>query len=219
MVKKTLKKIILIFGAVTMFCSTYALSVSAEHVHTWKNVSETVDVYKEQPIYEEVPIYEEIPIIEVHKIVQDATDPSMIGFDVTAEITQKGINWNQWQDELYKNTGIFIWNTAQRYVQVGTEKIQIGTETVQTGTKTVKTGTQQEVCRVCTVCEAAASAVGDLSGDKIFDFLDLVQLAKLLMPNINPTSQQTELADMNQNGTIDFLDLVMLSNEIMPKYR
>lgn len=222
MVKKKLKMLTAILGAVTMILGTYAPSVSAEHVHSWKKVTETVDVYKDQPIMEEVPIYKEIPITEWHNIVDYSTSGHN-GFDMTVayrEYVESGgtLPFSDWKiDVLVEELGVEWWGYVLEPVVVGYDKVQVGTETKQTGTKKVKTGTQQKVYRVCTACEETASAIGDLSGDKVFDFLDLVKLAKLLMPNVTPTSEQAEIADVNQNGKIDFLDLVMLSKELMPK--
>lgn len=222
MVKKKVKMLTAILGAVTMLLGTYAPSVSAEHVHSWKNVTETVDVYEDQPIMEEVPIYEEQVVKEYHDIV-GYSESGHEGFDMTAAYeeyiaaggTQEMNEWSQ--TYLIYELGV-IWYTYVRKPVLVKKQVQVGTEMKPTGeTKKVKTGTQQKVYRVCTACEETASAIGDLSGDKVFDFLDLVKLAKLLMPDANPTSEQAEIADVNQNGKIDFLDLVMLSKELMPK--
>lgn len=56
---------------------------------------------------------------------------------------------------------------------------------------------------------------GDLSGDEIIDFLDLVHLSRLLLPGVNISDERLSLADLNGNGELDFLDLVALSKELL----
>lgn len=56
---------------------------------------------------------------------------------------------------------------------------------------------------------------GDFSGDGTIDFLDLVQLSKLLLPGAKVTNEYISLGDINGDGKLDFLDLVALSKELL----
>lgn len=67
----------------------------------------------------------------------------------------------------------------------------------------------------CIVTVIKAPLKEDFSGDGTVDFLDLVKLSKLLLPDAEVTSEQLSLADLNGNGKLDFLDLVALSKELL----
>lgn len=56
---------------------------------------------------------------------------------------------------------------------------------------------------------------GDMNRNESIDFLDLVQLSKLLLHPDDVTPEQLAIADLNDNGEVDFLDLVLLSKKLI----
>lgn len=63
--------------------------------------------------------------------------------------------------------------------------------------------------------EALDKIPGDLSKDGTIDFLDLVQLSKLLLPGAKISNEQIAIADLDGNGKLDFLDLSNLAKELI----